>query len=153
MKPNISADKLTAWREEFEKEDDEYVHDAGFDYFINTKWLYEELEKLNCPLDLLERILFAFGQRAAMYPNKTWEVSSEIIENYKIGKWEEPGRILAEQLIKEKYGDNPNPIQMLVDMINSPDGKNFGKLLGMPIEDIKAQITDIEKTIPQNMRN
>lgn len=80
--------------------------------FIACCYLADKLRELNCPSDLVDRICFAAGQRQTL-ADDPWEAPLNALENYKRGVWEEPGAELSEKLIREEFGDNPDPNAIL----------------------------------------
>ena len=91
-------------------------------------WLLRQLEALNCTKELADEIAFAAGQRQA-YAKDYWQTVIEVVENYKKGQWESPGAGLAEKLIKERFGDNPDPMEILEQLVR--DGANREELLAL----------------------
>ncbi len=138
MPDNITSEKIAQWEKKRLKfmAKNEFPISIPEDVFYSGQWLGEELAVLGCPDDLIEKICFAVGQRCS--PNEdNWSLAVKALENYKQGHWEEPGSELAAKIIKERYGENPDPYQMLNDL-----EKRYGK------EGLKALMSTLAKNGP-----
>jgi hypothetical protein len=141
MRPEgITKEQLIKWHESYlNRDSDEGITEFGEERWYTGEWLGEELTKINCPSDLIRRISFACGQRqaACMEP---WPPAIKALEEYKQGRWEEPGMDLAKKILREQFGDNPNPMEILAWLSN----KGF---------DLKKALNATLPEPPPNMRN
>ena len=74
-----------------------------------------KLSQIGCPEELIGQICQAAGQRQATY-NDFWGVALHVIEEYRQGRYELPGMELAEKLMKERFGENPDPAAIVAAM-------------------------------------
>jgi hypothetical protein len=141
----ITEERIAKWHETYLKRDESIcLRSFEEEYWYSGEWLGEELYKLNCPSDLSERISFAVGQRQAAVSDP-WPVAVKALEEYKQGRWEEPGEALAKKIFHEQFGDNPNPMQILAWMLNK----------GFDLEKAKAEFESggTLPEVPPNVRN
>ncbi len=76
--------------------------------------LFADLRDAGCDEALATRICFATGQRHAMLDGgDEFTLYRSALERYYQGDWDEPGPDLARRLMKEKFGDQPDPVQLL----------------------------------------
>ena len=84
----VTNEQIIKWSENIEN--DEYISPEFAEQpllkevLFASLFLAEELEKLNCPNDLITRIQYTAG--AYSYGADPWEISQEILNNYKNNK-------------------------------------------------------------------
>lgn len=128
--PDLTPEKLA----EYEQSRQEWLAEEGHtllrippaEIWYSGCWLKEKLLELNCPEDLAERIGWAVGQRQAANPD-AWQVVYTALENYKKGEWEEPGEELGLKIMKEQFGENPTPADVIQWFASQ--GVNPGQLM------------------------
>lgn len=89
-------------------------------------WLRERLLAVKCGAAVAERIGFAVGQKQAHQTTieGVWNEAVTAFERYtESGTWDEPGEALALQLLRENFGDPPDPIQILEWLRSRPTGR------------------------------
>ena len=105
-----------------------YPHEA----FYSGYYIGEKLMELGCPPDRIDAILMAAGQRqAGLDDEQIWQIAVHTIEEYKQGRWEMPGNELAEKIQRERFGENADPLNVIVEMAkHTPDkGGLFEKMM------------------------
>jgi hypothetical protein len=114
----ITQEQIARWHESYLNRDESIcARDFYEEFWYSGEWLGEELTKLGCPSDLVERISFAVGQRQAAVDDP-WPTAIKAITEYKQGRWEEPGAVLAKKIFHEQFGEKPDPIAVLNWMAN-----------------------------------
>jgi hypothetical protein len=84
--------------------------------YYSWRYLEVKLDELGCPPDLQQQISMAAGQRQVGSDN-WWGDTIHVIEEYKQGRWELPGDELAKKILQKRYGDKPNPFDIITDLV------------------------------------
>lgn len=127
----VTQEMIDRWeedRQKWEKENPAISAIYPPEAYYSGCYLGEALESLGCPHERIEAISMATGQRQAHNKDEYWSIVVHAIEEYKQGRWEEPGPELARRIIQERKID---PIEMLAMMAEkAPDkGGLFEKLM------------------------
>ncbi len=89
-------------------------------------WLHEKLTEEGCPEDIASKINFAVGQRQSYETSSDgiWLQAVTALRNYtETGTWEEPGADLAMRLLRERFGDPANALEIAAWLLSHTPGQ------------------------------
>ena len=108
-----------------------FPHEA----YYTGHYIAMKLRELGCTdEDLIERIVGGAGQRQANREDGDyWAVATWVVDEFKQGRYELSGEELAHKLFTERFGENPDPVAVMMAMAqHSPDkGAMFEKIMTM----------------------
>ena len=132
---DVTDQDISAWeisRQEYIRESTHIlIREIPAEVWYAGCWLNRQLRALNCTKELAEQIEAATGQRQS-YSKDYWQTAATAVENYKKGIWDTPGEELALRLLHERFGPNPDPIEVLESTLG--DGADPEKLLVMALK-------------------
>lgn len=126
--PQADIDKWEVARVAYNETHPENLVPIPPDVWHSGEWLYEQLLANNCTKELAEQIGFALSQKQAFTRNY-WELAQKTLDDYKRGVWDIPGPALAMRLLKERFGERPDPVEIFQALIaDGADPKKLSKM-------------------------
>lgn len=114
--PDVTEEMVNCWeerRQEWLKTNPDFGEVYPKEAFYSGEYMGRSLHSLGCPPERIEQILIAAGQRqSGRQDDDMWRIAAHVVEEYKQGRWESPGPELAQKILKERYGEDPDPLAL-----------------------------------------